>query len=63
MGQTSDEGTAEVSEPATRRVPRFDIIGEDKVGVEFTIEELVRTVMPAISSHCSGCTGCTGCRF
>jgi hypothetical protein len=62
-GQTPEEQTTEASESASRRAPRFDVIGEDRVGVEFTIEELVRTVMPLTGSHCAGCTGCNGCRF
>jgi hypothetical protein len=61
--QAPEEESAESPQHARRAAPRFDVVGDDRISVEFAIEDLVRTVIPAAASHCAGCTGCNGCKF
>lgn len=39
------------------------ITGEDRIQVEFRIDDLVRKLIPAggAASSCGGCNGCSGC--
>jgi len=42
---------------------RVHVTGEDRLRVEFRIDELVKKLIPggALASSCGGCRGCTGC--
>jgi hypothetical protein len=37
--------------------------GEDRMTVEFRINDLVRRLVPGaeLAAHCGGCNGCSGC--
>jgi hypothetical protein len=56
--QSQVEQAAQEAIPRIR--PRLDV-AEDRVSVEFRVEDLVKRIIPSAAGHCGGCYGCSGC--
>lgn len=56
-----DENPTETS-PTASSVAKAELVGSDRIALEFRIQDLVRAVNPDLSAgHCGGCYGCSGC--
>jgi hypothetical protein len=70
MPSTSGLGGSSTSSerPSEQSRGQVEVVGNDRVRVEFLIEDLVDRLIGSsagaqLASHCKGCTGCNGCRF
>jgi hypothetical protein len=58
-------GAAGDDETGTPAGVQWSAVGNDRVQVEFQMDDLIQRLLPGLSpdvGHCSGCNGCTGCK-
>jgi hypothetical protein len=41
--------------------PKIEVLQNNRISVEFGVEQLVQRLLQSSMSHCGGCYGCGGC--